>query len=448
LIQAASRKKFVSVHCPRAHAQSMSSVMRLALLACASIAAAQKVSNEPVLIEVGTDRLIRRESLKSISAHADGLRAGPLGGVLPEPDTPAGDEAANAAEGTNTTVVATTPVADNTVAATPGTTADTTPVAEETTPAETTDETPAAETAGTVTQSGAYKEAVLASHPVSYWTLGNVGGVCPGRQPGELDGMKRSCGLGPACGQAGWLEFGDSCLVDGKVSGTPTSATGLVPSKTSDGAIKFSGAANEEVVIPDSAYINTNSSGCPTRTVELWFQTESPGELNRTIYAEGNEQHSGLNMYVQEDDDTNIRLYMYAWDRGNEDNEFGTALIEPDPISCKIEKDTPYYVAMEFNSPAHTFIGWIGSGATVSLCGSFTDLPVGVTLKHHGHGGGNPTIGGIEVSSRSTGTVSMVGTSHNFQGVIDEVAIYNRPLPKAELDAHYAAGTGSATSLF
>jgi len=53
-----------------------------------------------------------------------------------------------------------------------------------------------------------YEASVLASRPVAYWSLGNIGG-----------GKAR--GLGAACGQPGGVEFGDPCRVDGNILGTP-----------------------------------------------------------------------------------------------------------------------------------------------------------------------------------------------------------------------------------
>jgi len=282
------------------------------------------------------------------------------------------------------------------------------------------------------TSSTAYADAVMDSDPVAFWTMGDVGGG-------------RSHGKGRACGQPNGLKFGDPCQVDGQILGAPKLKSGLVPSNRASKAMEFSGADNEEVLIPDNELINVDALGYTARTVELWFQSGSPGTINRTIYCEGNEAHSGLNMYVKEDDEGKLRLYMFAWDRGNHDSEFGTTLINPDPISCPIKKDTPYYVAMEFNAPegkAASFTGYIkapNSGAELALCGQLTDIPVDVRLRHHGHGGGNAIIGGIHTTSRASGTVQMLGTSHNFKGSVNDVALYNRALPKEELLKHYNA---------
>lgn len=283
-----------------------------------------------------------------------------------------------------------------------------------------------------LTSSTAYADAVMDSDPVAFWTMGDVGGG-------------RSHGKGRACGQANGLKFGDPCLVDGHIIGAPKLKIGLVPSNRANKAMEFSGSDNEEVRIPDHELINVDALGYTARTVELWFQSRSPGTINRTIYCEGNEAHSGLNMYVKEDDDGKLRLYMFAWDRGNHDSEFGTTLINPDPISCPIKKDTPYYVAMEFNAPpnkAGSFTGYVkapNSGAELELCGQLTDIPVNVRLRHHGHGGGNAIIGGIHTSSRASGIVQMLGKTHNFKGRVNDVALYNRALPKEELLRHYNA---------
>jgi len=286
--------------------------------------------------------------------------------------------------------------------------------------------------------SPAYAESVMASNPIGYWSMGDV------------STNQRTSGKGRACGIPHGLDFGDPCHVDGEIKGSPELRSGLLPSNNENQAMTFSGLDNEEVVIPDSSFINTNESGYRERTVELWFQTHAPdnpldnsgSHINRTVYCEGNEAHSGLSMYVQEDDLGKVWLNMFAWDRGNHDEEFGTALVNPDPIRCVIEKDTTYYTVMQFNGNNHSFTGWIGRpDSGVQLCGQLTDIPMNVRLRHHGHGGGNAVIGGIHTSSRASGIVQMLADAHNFKGVVDEVAIYNRVLPETEMHDHFNLGT-------
>jgi len=292
----------------------------------------------------------------------------------------------------------------------------------------------------------------LASNPVVFYPMNTSyaapGVYCDGRQCQmgttctALNTL--ACGFGPACSGNGGMAFGDPCRVDATLMGAtrPTSVAGLISTCNTDKATSFSGAADEEVVMPDNLMINTAPAGYTTRTIELWFQVPAAGAGAgaRSIYAEGNQDHSGLNLYVEEDT-AGVHLWAYAWDRANSDSEFGTTLVAPDPIGCSITKDQPYYAAMVFDAPSRVFRTYISGASGVSVCGENTDLPVGVLLKHHEDGGGGkPTLGGIEVSSRTNGLDSgnVTGSAHNFQGIIDEAAIYNRALPLTELQAHYS----------
>jgi len=293
------------------------------------------------------------------------------------------------------------------------------------------DETPAvATTTLPPTTSDAYSKAVLKSKPVAYWQLGELSG-------------NRADAQGPACGQDGGVSFGDPCAIAGNILGTPAlGANSLIPSNTNDKAISFDGSSNQEVVIPDSAFLNTNDEGYLARTVELWFEAGDLGGINRTVYEEGNAPHAGLSIYAS-DSGTTTELFMYAWDRGNNEVDFGTSLINPDPIRCAIQKDTPYYVALVFSNADLAVTGYIKRPTSnkVELCGKMTGLPKSVKLRHHGHGGGNAIIGGVQGTARATGTTQMDGNSHNFVGTIDEVAVYNRALPESELQAHVIAAS-------
>jgi len=221
----------------------------------------------------------------------------------------------------------------------------------------------------------------------------------------------------------------------------------------------FSGAVNEEVVVPDHADVNSNSQGYTQKTVELWFNAlaeEDSNEHNRTMVCLGNGAESGLNVFVSESAAGQLELRMFVWDRDNHDSEYGTALVNPEPISCAITKGTTYYAALVFNgkgdngadteaAPARTVTGYIGQGGTLTKCGEITDLPIGIRLKHVNDG--EMVIGGIATSTRTSGTDLVEHNSvddsqnvHNFKGAIDDVAVYNRPLKMTELEEHFSVG--------
>lgn len=368
---------------------------------------------DSLALEMDGHGLMRRESLASVSGHYE--RGAQPAGITAD----TGDDA-----GTPEATPAVTPDA---------TTDEATAPADADAPADATDDADATADAVAAgpTNSTAYFDAIMDSDPVGYWTMGSVS-----------DG--RVHGKGKACGQPNWDKFGDPCTVDGYVMGGPAESDGLLPTNSVAKALHFSGADNEEVKLPDHPMINTDGRGYTTRTVELWFKSEAPGDISRVLYCEGNSVHSGMSMYVK-DAGGKLKLAFYAWDRGNHENEFGTSLVNTQPIGCDIQADKAYYVAMEFDAPNEKFSAWIGGSgdsSDLTLCGQMDNIPVNVMLHHHGHGGGNAVIGGIHTSSREDGSDGgkMVGQSHNFKGVIEDVAMYNRAVPLDELQKHYDAG--------
>jgi len=305
----------------------------------------------------------------------------------------------------------------------------------------------------------AYHTAVMADKPVAFWSLSHFDHeTTPTKVRGE----------GEACGQPNGLLFGDPCDVDGELLGDtkPTvEHVGLKPIDAStEKGLKFTGAHNQAIKIPEHELINLKSDGYTERTVELWFKAEDPGATDRFIYAEGSEDFSGLSMYVN--DNGGIKLNMFVWDHENDENEFGTPFIMSQPISCPIVYGVSYYVAMQFDSAAHTFSGHIGSPrdpasnstSALTKCGAMEDMPSDVRLQHHGNSNGNAVIGGLYESARVNGgtlheddtyaggtrTLQVGGgeenaDTHNFKGSIGDVAIYNKALTMAELEAHFEA---------
>lgn len=299
------------------------------------------------------------------------------------------------------------------------------------------------------TNTDAYKNAVLASKPVAYWKLGDLTGDKADADPDS-----------PACGPDGTAS-GDPCAVRGSIHGIPTDpdamlgADSLIYTQQTDKAMQFAGTSDNEIVIPDDEYININDTGYLERTVELWFKADSVSPDGDVIYEEGSANDGGINIYVKGD-----KLYMYAWDRGNNEAnnaEYGTTLVATHPIECAIETGKIYYAAFVFcggwcsiDDKARTASAYIkkpGSSNKVEACGTSMTLPAGARIPHHGESnsanvayGGNAVIGGVKGSTRTSGTTLYnTQTGHNFVGTIDEVAIYNRALPVTELQKHVTA---------
>jgi hypothetical protein len=317
-----------------------------------------------------------------------------------------------------------------------------------------------------------YESVVMADKPVAYWSMAHTlpirsqdrtsGTPCDGKEA-----VAKAVAEGESCGIAGGVEFGDPCVVDGAICFSSVDEYGEEAGLLGDAsnkATKFTGG--DYVRIPDHPEINTNATGYPFRTVELWFNVEQADGTKRIIFSEGNQHHAGLSMYVAEEAGT-VFLNMFAWDRGIHDTEFGTVDVDmsicPNPIKCEISTGHTYYAVMEFNGEARTFKGYIRrpntDGTEPTLCGEIDQLPVGARLSHHGHGVGNAVIGGIGVcppnatacpSSRANGRADGAivrgqaadgsDANSNFIGTIDEVAIYNNIMPMATMKRHLHHG--------
>jgi len=299
------------------------------------------------------------------------------------------------------------------------------------------------------TTSLAYPVAVLEDHPVAYWSMSDLVGNKAVAHDGDTGTTWRLTACG---GNAAGTDFGDACEVDADIaSAVAMGSAGLIPTNTADKAMTFDGTAASQVLIPENEFINLRTLGYTARTVELWFKAgdlTAGGSNSRTVYEEGSAAHTGVNIYVKDGGaGATDSLYMYAWDRGNSDVEFGTALINPTPLTCTFPKGSANYVAFVYSAADNKYSGYIGSaGDAVKLCGEVTLLPNGSKLRHHGHSVGNAVIGGVQVDTRTDAATKVEAVANNFVGTIDEVAIYNTALTLAQLKLHRAAALGGAVA--
>jgi len=309
--------------------------------------------------------------------------------------------------------------------------------------------------ATTPPQSLAYPVAVLEDQPVAYWSLSDAVGLKAAAHDGETGTATRLSACG---GNAGGTDFGDACEVDGDIgssggiSSVMLGSDGLIATNTADKAMTFDGTATSQVLIPENEFINLRTAGYTARTVELWFKAGVLGgsSNNLTIYEEGSAAHTGINIFVRDGGAaaTTHSLFMYAWDRGNSDVEFGTALINPTPLTCTFPKGVANYIAFVFSAADNKYSGYIGSAGDteVKLCGEVTHLPNLSKLRHHGHGNSNAVIGGVQEDTRTAAADAakvLAGAANNFVGTIDEVAIYNTALSLAQLNVHRNAALGA-----
>jgi len=140
---------------------------------------------------------------------------------------------------------------------------------------------------------------------------------------------------------------------------------------------------------------------------------------------------------------------MYMWDRGNNEVDFGTSLINPDPIKCTVKRGVANYLALVYKNTDNKVVGYVRRpGEDVVECGEIKDLPFSNLLHHHGHDNHNVVIGGLNIGgdTRLSAANIVDGASHGWKGVIDEVAVYNRALPATELQEHVDAAKATTTA--
>lgn len=231
-----------------------------------------------------------------------------------------------------------------------------------------------------------YAEVVLASNPVAYWRLDEGGGVA------DNEGS-----LGAA--------------VDGTYNGGTATDTTLVQS---DGnATRFNGSSGY-ILFPDNASINTPGP-FTERSIELWFNAD---DLTGTqiLFEEGG-SGNGFNIYT---DGTNLYCQAWAanqgWGTGG-DEKFQTA---------GIATGTPYHVVLTFSSTQdrlRCYLNGVSMGADVTGMGLM-----------NGHSGD------ISVGYSTDGSYihnGAFGAGGYFDGLIDEVSIYNTELTPADVAKHY-----------
>ena len=198
------------------------------------------------------------------------------------------------------------------------------------------------------------------------------------------------------------------------------------------------------------------------RTIELWFRARSlptsgigiPGELfvDRMSLWEQGGINRGINIYIvgtQASNPTEAELYFFAannsagsiWNEPESQPTTGVD-VQPQIVKTTIQVDTTYHVA------------FVMDGDSVGLEGSITGYingqPVGIQDGGVGRITGNHNVGvfggfannGAFHDGKINGDNAPThpGDAYFFDGVIDEVAVFDKPLSAERILAHYEAG--------
>lgn len=259
-----------------------------------------------------------------------------------------------------------------------------------------------------------YPEAILNSSPIAYWRLGDSGNPAidsassisspqMGAQPGNFSGLPSTnlAQAGPRPGDIVGIE---------NVSGF----------EANNGAPRFSGnndGGNDVVTINDSGVFNFTTNRA--FSVEAWVKGTSSQESGAAIVAKG--IGGGGEQFAIDVISGAYRFFVR--DNSSSHNATGAnAAIGPN--------GSWQYIVADFDQSAGLMRLYVNGVSVASATPPSTLLDT----QHE-----------ISIGSRKLNSSS--GYSLNFDGSIDEVAIYNRALPESEIANHFnaafASGAGS-----
>ncbi len=264
-----------------------------------------------------------------------------------------------------------------------------------------------------------YSERILADGPFAYWRLDETEGTT-------------AANLGTSTAESatysGPLELG---------------VPGLVPEGLADPdnkAVRFLGFDDVDTLLGgkvDVADSPLTNAGGPyvEKTIEMWFSVDDADSFDEQILYEQGGSTRGMAMYVREG-----QVFVGAHNSADDDGSVATPWIggtgadrELAFVSTNIESNTPYHLALVMAGDADGFEGTI----TGYLNGeSFGEVPgVGILYGHTD----DIAIGGLRAQTLFDN--GLLGDEapefHYFQGVIDEVALYDRALPGGRIAVHY-----------
>ena len=278
-------------------------------------------------------------------------------------------------------------------------------------------ETPAAILAesGNTFSGLAYSDAVQADTPVAYWRL----------DEGVTDTKAFNSAVGGTTDP--WTKNGDYA------NGATPTAPSLLGSDPANPAVSLDGS-NDQVNIPDNADLNANPTALAQRTVELWFNADD-ATSRQVLYEEGGATN-GLGLWVE-----NGEVHLQAWNtstsNGPGDDWGGGGDLKDASIAIEAGKTYHAVLVMDGDdTKTGTLTGYL-SGTEFAQVGG-----VGLFYSHTGD-----TAIGAKRNDTRFGTATSGGDGNRFDGVIDEVAVYNSALDADRVSLHNALGESYSSTV-
>ncbi|MEV7969978.1 polymorphic toxin-type HINT domain-containing protein [Sphaerisporangium sp. NPDC088356] len=242
-----------------------------------------------------------------------------------------------------------------------------------------------------------YSTSVLNSVPSSYWRLD------------EATGAKNS----KLASAVGWDLGNDDAFFSSGAYDATVGVTGALGG-SADTAVRFAGtsASSSYVSLPDSAISGRGGY----LTVEAWFKTTGSGVVLG---------HSNASSGTP----TNFTPVVYVGTDGKLRGQFWNGQANPITSTGLVNNDQWHHVALSGD----------GSSQTLYLDGQAVGTRSG-TIDHRDQFYTRLGSGHTSATWPSSTTSKQV---FPYKGDIDEVAIYGRSLPAAEIRAHYQAGVAA-----
>jgi len=235
-------------------------------------------------------------------------------------------------------------------------------------------------------------------------------------------------------------------------NGSPTlGVPSLIPSEPQDPAILLTAATSDWLLAPNGVDINT-AGPYAQKTIEFWFNANSlpaPGTTGLTaasgLFEEGAATR-GLNVYLWRDpNDPNpdeAQLVFNAFDNAKDGpgSPWGTSSGPPSPtppifVQTTVQAGETYHVVAVYNGNAQT-------NGTISLYvnGVLAQSTNGVGLLY-AHTGDNEIGRGNNLLHTGDS-----GQSANYDGVLDDLSLYDSALSSGSVLQHYEAGINGVSS--
>ncbi|MEM1334371.1 MAG: LamG-like jellyroll fold domain-containing protein, partial [Actinomycetota bacterium] len=205
---------------------------------------------------------------------------------------------------------------------------------------------------------------------------------------------------------------------DGVIDGIPTGGAPSLLQNLPGSASAFDLVGSAAVLIGDDALINTTDRD--ERTVELWFEADSISG-RQVLYEEGGTVN-GLSVYLD-----GGQLYGRAWSQSTSWSNALTATSSPGAIT----PGQRYHVAVVLDAA-------IGRDLELHLNGTVVDTATKTDAntwnRHTDDGAIGRVNGGTQFHDGNSSAASY------FDGVVDEVVLFNTALDADRVEAHWFAG--------